>query len=301
MKTPKQTFLRSFLWLIVAASLSAMAFGQTVAPANNQKEKAGIHEVVTVKQDSKLLKRSVSYRVILPNDYKNGSTRYSVIYLLHGLFGHFDNWTMKTGVAEYAEHYKFIIVTPEGGDGWYTDSATVPNDKYESYIIQELIPEVEKNYRTMADRKHRFIAGLSMGGYGAIKFGLKYPDMFSLIGSFSGALDAPLRLEDNKNLRPSIVSVFGPDGSKTRKENDIFNLLRDASPDAVKNIPYIYMACGTEDFLFQTNRDFDNILIEKKVPHEYRERPGVHDWVFWDGQIQEFLRVANKMIQPIQR
>ena len=229
MKTPKQTFLRSFLWLIVAASLSAMAFGQTVAPANNQKEKAGIHEVVTVKQDSKLLKRSVSYRVILPNDYKNGSTRYSVIYLLHGLFGHFDNWTMKTGVAEYAEHYKFIIVTPEGGDGWYTDSATVPNDKYESYIIQELIPEVEKNYRTMADRKHRFIAGLSMGGYGAIKFGLKYPDMFSLIGSFSGALDAPLRLEDNKNLRPSSVSVFGPDGSKTRKENDIFSLLRDAS------------------------------------------------------------------------
>jgi S-formylglutathione hydrolase FrmB len=246
---------------------------------------------------SNLLHRKVSYRVIFPVGYKESATaRYSVIILLHGLFGHFNNWTDLTKLAEYASAYKFIIVTPEGGDGWYTDSISVPNDKYESYIIQELIPEIDKKFRTIADREHRVIAGLSMGGYGAIKFGLKYPDKFSLIGSFSGALDAPLRGQDNKNLRPSIISVFGPDNSQTRKDNDIFRLLRESTPDAVKGLPYIYMACGTEDYLFQPNREFDALLLEKKIPHEYRELPGSHEWAFWDAQVQEFLRLADRKI-----
>jgi S-formylglutathione hydrolase FrmB len=215
-----------------------------------------------------------------------------VIYLLHGLFGHFDNWTDKTKLAEYAAPHNFIIVTPEGGDGWYTDSVSVPNDKYESYIIQELIPEIDKKFRTVADREHRAIAGLSMGGYGAIKFGLKYPDKFLLVGSFSGALDAALRGQNHPNLRPSIMSVFGPDNSQTRKDNDIFHLLR----ESMLNLPYIYMACGTEDFLFQPNREFDELLLEKKIPHEYRELPGAHEWPFWDAQVQEFLRIADRKI-----
>ncbi|HTK26179.1 MAG TPA: alpha/beta hydrolase family protein [Pyrinomonadaceae bacterium] len=297
MKKISRISLPILLSLVVFAS----AFGQTASKAEAGSTRSA-NDVVTLQLPSKLLGRSVSYRVITPAKYKTDlSGRYPVIYLLHGLFGHFDNWTDKTKLAEYAAPYNFIIVTPEGGDGWYTDSATVPNDKYESYIVQELIPEVEKRFRTIADRDHRFMAGLSMGGYGAIKYGLKYPDLFSLVGSFSGALDAPLRLEDNKNLRPSIVSVFGPDDSKTRKENDIFNLLRNMSPDVVKNIPYIYMACGTEDFLFQTNRDFDNLLIEKKVPHEYRELPGAHEWTFWDAQVQEFLRVADSKMLASRR
>jgi enterochelin esterase-like enzyme len=73
------------------------------------------------------------------------------------------------------------------------------------------------------------------------------------------------------------------------------------SPDVVKNIPYIYMACGTEDFLFQTNRDFDNLFIEKKVPHEYRELPGAHEWTFWDAQVQEFLRIADSKMLASRR
>ncbi len=149
-------------------------------------------KVQNLKLNSKLMAREMPYRAILPDDYSNSNEKrsYPVIYLLHGLSGHYDNWTDKTKLAEYSTKYSFIIVTPEGGDGWYTDSVSVPNDKYESYIVQELIPAVEKDFRTLADRDHRFIAGLSMGGYGAIKFGLKYPEKFSLVGSFSGALGA---------------------------------------------------------------------------------------------------------------
>ena len=189
---------------------------------------------------------------------------------------------------------------PEGNDGWYTDSATVPNDKYESYIIRELIPEIDKKFRTLPDRAHRAVAGLSMGGYGAIKFGLKYPDMFSLVGSFSGALTAPLPSAINiaptwKELVDSLASVYGPADSKTRRDNDIFRLLDEMPADKLKAPPFMYLACGTEDNLLKTNRDFDALLLDKKLPHEFREAPGKHEWPFWDRQVEEFLRVAKRV------
>jgi S-formylglutathione hydrolase FrmB len=220
-----------------------------------------------------------------------------VIYLLHGLAGHYDNWTDKTKLAEYAGAYKFIIVTPEGGDGWYTDSSTTRNDRYESYILKELIPEIDRKFRTVPNRDHRLIAGLSMGGYGAIKFGLKYPKLFSLVGSFSGALDAPLRGQNSEFLRPSIISVFGPEGSNIRKDNDIYSIVREIAADQLKNLPFIYFDCGTEDSFININRDFDSLLIEKRIPHEFRELPGKHEWPYWDSQVQEFLRVADKQLK----
>jgi S-formylglutathione hydrolase FrmB len=237
------------------------------------------------------------YRVIVPSNYDGKSDRrYPVIYLLHGLSGHFDNWTDKTKVRSYAADYNFIIVMPEGDDGWYTDSVTVPNDKYETYIIKELIPEIDKKFRTLADREHRIIAGLSMGGYGSIKFGLKYSHLFSLVGSFSGAFDAPMRTKKSGNNWPSIPIVFGAEDSKARPENNIFDILRGFDQQKLASIPYIYFSCGTEDPFITINRDFDSLLIEKKVPHEFRELPGKHAWDFWDEQVDEFLKVANKQI-----
>ena len=256
-------------------------------------------DILSLELNSHLLARKVSYRVLLPNEYsdpKNANRRYPVIYLLHGLSGHFDNWTDKTKLTSYAGNYDFIIVTPEGDDGWYTDSQTVPNDKYESYIISELIPEIDKKFRTLADREHRIIAGLSMGGYGSIKFGLKYPNLFSLVGSFSGAFDAPMRTKKSGNTWPSIPIVFGPEDSKTRTENNIFDILRGFDQQRLASVPYIYFSCGTEDPFITINRDFDALLIEKKVPHEFRELPGKHAWDFWDQQVDEFLRIVGKKL-----
>ena len=133
----------------------------------------------TVQLQSKLAGTTLPYNVILPVDYEaSPTTRYPVLYLLHGLTGHYTDWVAKTNVANYAAHLPLIIVMPEGNNGWYTDSASVPTDKYESYILQELIPDVQRRYHTIEDRSGRAIAGLSMGGYGAIKFGLKSPGMF---------------------------------------------------------------------------------------------------------------------------
>jgi putative tributyrin esterase len=249
------------------------------------------------KLSSRLMGREMPYRTILPAEASAAAeARYPVIYLLHGLTGHFNNWTDRTKVSTYAAAYKVIIVMPEGGDGWYTDSVSNANEKWESYIVQELIPEVDKKFRTNTGRNQRAIAGLSMGGFGALKFGLKYPEKFVLAGSFSGALGAAQITEKTVAgaIGKTIDGIFGPEGSESRKSNDLFAMIRSLTPEKTKQIPFIYLDCGTEDFLFINNRDFVNLLVEKRVPHEYRQLPGAHDWKYWDKQVQEFLQLADR-------
>jgi S-formylglutathione hydrolase FrmB len=289
----KQIFL-----LILAVLFSAFSGHAQITAGVSKNEGATAALVREYKLDSKLMARQMPYNLILPSDYDseaNKTVKYPVIYLLHGLTGSFDNWAKKTRLAEYAVKHQAIIVMPEGKNGWYSDSVTAANDQYESYIVKELIPEVDKNFRTIPERNRRFIAGLSMGGYGAIKFGLKYPQMFSLVGSFSGALGAASFTEKNAGgIGKSIDAIFGGEASENRKSNDIFGIIKEISPEKVKSLPFIYLDCGTEDFLFQNNRDFVELLIEKKIPHEFRQLPGKHDWVFWDSQVQEFLRLTQK-------
>lgn len=256
-------------------------------------------EVQTNQLDSRLMGRKMPYRIVLPFGYadaKNSALRYPVIYLLHGLGGEYSNWTDRTKLHEYLEMREAILVTPDGGSGWYTDSVSKPDEKWESYIVQELITEIDKKFRTIATREKRAIAGLSMGGFGALKFGLKYPERFVLAGSFSGALGAALITEKQfpGAIGKTIDGIFGPADSESRKANDIFGIIRSLTPEKTKAIPFIYVDCGTEDFLFKNNRDFVNLLVEKNVPHEFRQLPGAHDWKYWDKQVQEFLRVADR-------
>ncbi len=260
--------------------------------------------VETVQFQSKLTNATLPYNVILPADYRASSvTRYPVLYLLHGFGGHYSDWATRTNVADYAAPYRMIVVMPEGNNGWYTDSTGVATDKYESYILKELIPDVQKRYRTIEARYGRAVAGLSMGGYGSLKFGLKSPDTFVFVGSLSGALAAATWTEDDlknlKAIRDSVFTVFGPTGSDVRKANDIYEITRGLSAARVAALPYIYLDCGTEDFLISLNQQFAALLREKKIPHEYRELPGDHNWAYWDQQIPEVLRIAaQKMRLP---
>lgn len=300
----KKIFLARPIWLTLALFL----IFPPVAPAQKTSARrvetradvvAAATGVQTFELGSRLTARPMPYRVAFPAGYfaaRNAKTRYPVVYLLHGLSGHFDNWTDKTRLADYARAFNLLIVTPEGGDGWFTDSASAPRDRFESYIVEELIAEIDAKFRTVADKKYRFVAGLSMGGYGAIKFGLKYPRQFALVGSFSGALDAPLRGQNHPFLRPSIVSVFGAENSRTRIENDIFRLAREMPVEKIKDLPFIYLDCGTEDLFLETNREFAALLLERKIPHEFRQLPGRHDWKFWEAQAREFLRLSRRFV-----
>jgi len=298
MNTNKRKFFPRWLQLLFVLGVAFSVQAQKAAPKIELPA-----NVQNLKLNSKLMAREMPYRVILPTDYKNSNekTFYPTLYLLHGLTGHFDNWADKTKLTDYAARYNYIIVMPEGANGWYTDSATVPNDRYETYVSQELIPEIDKKFRTVADRKHRAVAGLSMGGYGSIKFGLKNQEMFSLVGSFSGALGAGSWTEKELGARgfiaKSIMSVYGAAESETRKQNDIFKIVKEMPNEKIKNLPFVYLDCGTEDFLINSNRDFAALLLEKKIRHEFRQLPGAHDWKFWDAQVQEFLELSEKFIK----
>jgi S-formylglutathione hydrolase FrmB len=298
----KHRIFNRSLWLVLVLVPHFFAQAQQTSPQTEKTISRSAAQVQTLRLSSKLMAREMPYRVVLPIGYdakEKAGERYPVVYLLHGLTGHFDNWTDKTKLAEYAAQYNFIIVTPEGGDGWYTDSVTIANDRYETYITGELVPEIDKNFRTAAERNNRVIAGLSMGGYGALKFGLKYPEKFVLAGSFSGALGATSLNEKNAGawIAKSITGVFGDEAGETRKANDIFRIIREMPAEKAKELPFLYFDCGTEDFLAQNNRDFMQLLVEKKIRHEYRQLPGGHNWIYWDTQVQEFLRLSERFFK----
>ena len=252
--------------------------------------------VETVRFQSKLVNTTLPYNVILPSDYDTSrTTRYPVLFLLHGLTGHYNDWVQRTNVADYAADYRMIVVTPEGNDSWYTD-------KYESYILNELIPDVQQRYRTIEARYGRSIAGLSMGGYGAIKFGLKSPSTFVFVASMSGAFGVTkFRENEVPELWKESLKLFGPVGSETRLANDLFEILGKLTPARINSLPYFYFDCGTEDspLIFPYNRELAALMFEKKIPHEFRQMPGDHSWAYWDRQVQEILKLAaQKMRLP---
>jgi S-formylglutathione hydrolase FrmB len=254
---------------------------------------------------STLLSRSIDYRILYPIQYQypdKREKRFPVLYLLHGVAGQSSDWIERTRVALYATHYDLFIVMIEGGNGWYTDSASIPADKYESYILQELIPDVEKRFRVSQERDGRAVGGLSMGGYGAVKFGLKHPDKFALAASMSGAFGAASWTQkDVPNSGPildSILKTFGPVNSSTRSANDVFKLVRNVPAERISSLPFFYLDCGTEDFLFPFSRDLAGLLVERKIPHEYRQLPGDHNWKYWDRQIQDILKLTAQRLAP---
>jgi S-formylglutathione hydrolase FrmB len=166
--------------------------------------------------------------------------------------------------------------------------------------MEELIPDVQHRYRTIETREGRAIAGLSMGGYGALKFGVKYPQQFVFVASMSGALGAATwTADDLKGLEAiyrTLQPVYGPDNSPTRAANDLSKLYRELPAASIPSLPFVYVDCGTEDPLLQVNRGFVDILMSRKIPHEYRQLPGKHAWEYWDAQVQEVLKIAAKKL-----
>lgn len=289
---------RLFALAILFPVLASIASARQSSPAAT---------VETVKLESKLVNTVLPYNVVLPPDYSlpaSRNLRFPVLYLLHGLTGHYSDWVSKSKLTDYAARHRIIIVTPEGNNGWYTDSPVKQTEKYESYFMQELIPDVERRYRTLTTREGRAIAGLSMGGYGALKFGMKYPDKFTLAASLSGALSVASWTEAVVNTEPaksSIMQAFGPGDSPARAANDIVKLAATATPERIAALPFLYIDCGNEDFLIQVNRDFIATLAKQKIPHEYRQLPGKHDWPYWDKQVQEILEILSEKMAPPQQ
>jgi putative tributyrin esterase len=258
-------------------------------------------EVINGILPSRSLRREIPYNIVVSKGYYSAPRRrFPVLYLLHGLFGSCNNWIELTRLVRYADLHDLIIVTPEGADSWYADSATIRNDKFESYILKDLIPAVEARFRTRADRTSRGIAGLSMGGYGALKFALKRPDLFGFAASSSGAFNGPIltdesRAEEWEEMKPSIIRAFGTSPSRTRRANDLFRIVQKFDSNK-HEAPVVFIDCGKRDSFLDVNRAFSRTLAEYGITHTYKEFSGGHDWVYWNRRLKNILRLADELL-----
>jgi S-formylglutathione hydrolase FrmB len=260
-----------------------------------------------------------------PSYHARPQARYPVAYFLHGAFGSETDWTRQGRLAETLDSLvvagmpEIIVVMPDGDDGWYTTwnwlgdygacqrnrpaggepAATycVPWPHYDDYIARDLVSHVDRTFRTLAERHHRGVAGLSMGGYGAITLALSYPDVFGAAASHSGVL-APaahqrgsraafgpfmpdsLEAAYGARLWPQLTAVFGNDSAgwfahdPLRRADRLFR-------QRPLLMPALYADCGTEDFLIGQNRLFRDGLRSLGIALAYAEYPGAHSWAYW--------------------
>lgn len=294
MKTARLGF--ALLAFAAAAWCQTAQVPKKAAPSevrHHQPQNAPIVRDATFQSAS--LGRAMQYRVILPADYDSSRRRYPVLYLLHGLTGHYVDWESRTHLDDYVAGLPLIVAMPEGDDSWYTNSATNEQEKWEDYVVKDFIPQIDKTYRTIQTRFGRAIGGLSMGGYGAMKFALKNPTMFIFAASFSGALSVTsggFRSRSGSKINEQIAAIYGPEGSAQRLQNDVYELARKVTnPEA---LPYLWISCGTEDMsaensLIAANQEFAALLVKQKIRHTYSEWPGAHNWKFWDESIVKVI------------
>lgn len=243
--------------------------------------------------------------VVLPASYANNKTSYPVLYLLHGGGGHFRSWLIqppnKQLVQNVANQFNIIIVMPEGEPfGWYLDSPFNLENKFETHVINEVIPKIDQTYRTVKNKKGRVISGLSMGGHGAMYLSTRHPDLFCAAGSMSGALDmnfSKYRVDKafNQSLKERFLKLLGTDDPTTElyTKNSVINMV-----DKIKqNGLAITIDCGVDDFLLDVNREFHNRLVYNNIPHDYTERPGAHTWEYWENSLPYHALFFHKILK----
>jgi putative tributyrin esterase len=239
---------------------------------------------------SRALDREMNYWVVLPEGYQiHPSQKYPVLYMLHGHGGAPTESIQNSHLANYIGPHHWILVMPDGKDSYYTNAAERSADKFEDYIVQDLVTDVESKFQVDPRREGRMLAGISMGGFGAEKIGLRHPETYRLIGALSSPADATRRKFSYRRPVNSYVfwKNFGPMGSQTRKDNDPFLLV--ALSSTTQMMPFFYLGCGTQDNLEKVDHQLAKVFEEHQVPHTYREFTGGHDWHYWDRGLQDMV------------
>lgn len=251
---------------------------------------------------SRSLNQNTNINVILPapdsdevlNDrnyscYTPGM-KFQVLYLLHGAYGDYSDWQRYTSIEKYAQKHKVAVVMPSVMNSFYQDM--FHGQAFYTYLTEEL-PKIVTSYFAISSKpEDTFIAGLSMGGYGAFYLALSKPEAYHSAASLSGALDIGKVIENmRKNLIPSpfvMEDIFENPDSIEGTDQDLFALVR-KQKEAGKQIPDLFMTCGTEDFLYQINRDAHQKFKDLGLPITYEEHPGIHDWDYWDKHMKRVL------------
>lgn len=256
--------------------------------------------LVQVNFISKMLSRTVTFNAIIPLDKISFGEEEVVeakplktLYLLHGAFGNYTDYLSGTRIQRWAEEHNLAVIMPSGENQFYVDKPS-RGENYGAYVADELVEFTRKMFPLSHKKEDTFIAGLSMGGYGALINGLKYHETFSRIGAFSPGL-----MIDDIASRSELLSVtgwsldfyenaFGGIDTIKNSDKDYYYLI-DQLLENKKEIPKIYLPIGTDDFLLESVRGFKSFVDEREVPLIYIEDDGGHEWDFWDRYVKNFL------------
>jgi len=225
---------------------------------------------------SAALERHQAFHFIVPDPQRAGPGPYACFYLIHGASDDFTAWMTNTGIWRYTRDLPLVVVMPDVERSFCINTAC--GERFEDYLIQDLIGWVEHLFPVKPGRENRVVGGLSMGGYGAMLLGLKHPDKFCSVGAHSSAFEIHA-----SDLFPQ---AFGPPDSEVRRQYNLFRIAEEVDGSL---LPALHVDCGVDDFLIESNRSFHTHLERLGVPHHYQEHPGAHDWDYWDLHIRESL------------
>ena len=239
--------------------------------------------LIQVEFRSQTLQRSVPLQVILPVENKNAPQKFKTLYLLHGLHGSCVDWVANTRIRRWAQAQNLAVVMPSGDNSFYVDKPLSGNC-YGEFIGRELVEVTRRMFPLSDKREDTFLGGLSMGGFGALRNGLKYRETFGAVISLSGAVDI-----FNMPMTPEEAAfgeaVFGAGAAASDKNPRVLIKLLKGRGD----LPRIYLCCGTEDSLLPQSRAIRALLEDAGFDVTYEEGPGKHDWDYWDANIQKVL------------
>ena len=249
--------------------------------------------VDTIEIYSNAMHKLIKCVVIKPDNYKKKKTIFPVIYLLHGYGGWYSNMIIRIPqLKDYADIYQSILVCPDGAPAsWYFDSPVDSSYRYESYITKDVVTYIDRNYRTLADKEHRAITGLSMGGHGALFLALRHNDIFGAAGGMSGGFDlnaSRAKFEIAKRIGDTIAFA------SNWHDLSVINVIEQYVNTSLK----IIFDCGNRDIFIEPNRALHQKMLQLKIPHDYIERSGEHNWDYWRTAIVYQLLFFSRFFNP---
>ncbi len=228
---------------------------------------------------SEVLSKNVEFNAIIPEGCENGA---KTLYLLHGFSQNSTAWSRFSSIERYAKLNNIAVIMPDAAKSFYADM--VYGDKYFTHIAYEILEYTRKLFNLSTRRDDTFIAGLSMGGYGAVKIALRRPEIFSAAASLSGCLD----IEAIVNKEPELSKIIlGEDTDLSKSNENTVYLVKKMNGAPVK--PKIYQAIGKSDFLYEGNQKFKQVIEKTDFEYFYEEGIGDHTWDFWDKYIQKAI------------
>lgn len=235
------------------------------------------------------------------SNYLTQGAKFQVLYLLHGAYGDYTDWMRLTSIEKYAQEHKLAVVMPSASNSFYQNM--YEGSDYLRYLTEELPEFVRNLFPISQKREDTFVAGLSMGGYGALKLALEKPKQYAACASLSGAVDivAVKEQADTGNLEgPFRWEAIFEDADKLEgTDADLFALIKKHRKEG-ETLPTIFLSCGTEDFIYPINQAAYKKFRELKVDVTYEEHPGIHNWDYWDTHIRrvmEWLPLKNDSIK----